>query len=269
MRSGLCLIVLAVAGTASSSVLAERVHHTSASALFGPGSWSGGSPDGVAAYSTGFEPGEGFVPGPIGGQAGWTNFAGATEGQVSTANPAAGLQHLRIAKQVGRPAGALTGGFSPVFGGSMAPTVVSVDVAISALDGADYDVVPQAPSQGFLTARVKFSYLGDILVLDDTGAGLVFVDTGDDWVAGGYRNLRIEIDSGADSINYYYDNALIHTSATGIVAGTQVEQVVLLSDNFQLSDVGDFDNLSVNVVPAPGVVALLGLGGLVGLRRRR
>jgi hypothetical protein len=40
------------------------------------------------------------------------------------------------------------------------------------------------------------------------------------------------------------------------------------SDNFQNPDeVGDFDNVSV--IPAPGALALLGLGGLAAARRRR
>ena len=51
---------------------------------------------GPGNLSTGFEPGEGFAPGPIFGQVGWGAFQVAPEGHIDTVNPAAGSQHLRI-----------------------------------------------------------------------------------------------------------------------------------------------------------------------------
>lgn len=221
----------------------------------------------ATAYVTGFEPGEGFAPGYIGGQAGWSAFtASATEGHVDTVNPYAGEQHLRISHDPDIAAGTLTGGFSPDMGVQNDDAVsVSVMVAIGATGGADYDVVPQAPSQGLLTARVKFSYLGDILVLDDPGTGVAFVDTGVDWLPGGYRNLTIDIDAGSNTIYYSYNGSVIYLSMA--FAGTCVEEVVLLSDNFHIGESGDFDNLVIT--PEPATVALLAIGALGVLRRRR
>ena len=73
-------------------------------------------------------------------------------------NPAGGLQHLRIGNDPLVGAGTFTGAFSPNLGAlPVGPSSVSMDIAISNTGGADYDVIPQAPSQGFLTARVKFS----------------------------------------------------------------------------------------------------------------
>jgi hypothetical protein len=119
--------------------------------------------------------------------------------------------------------------------------MMSVDVAISGLGGADYDVVPQAPSQAMLMARVKFSFTGDILILESGG----FVDSGADFPVGPYFNLRIEADPVANEMFYFIDDVLIHSSASGVFAATTMEQVVLLSDNFHIGDEGDFDNVVI------------------------
>ena len=106
-------------------------------------------------------------------------------------------------------------------------------------------------------------------MLDDPGTGLVFVDTGVDWIAGGYRDLPIDIDAGANTIDYYYGGSLIYSSQGGVFAGATTEQVVLMSDNWQLDEygAGDFDNLVFT--PEPGMLSLLALGGLGMLARRR
>lgn len=257
-------MLVVAAGTAS----ADKIYSTSTQSFLSATSAGTRAGD----YATGFENSEGFA---IGGlpQNGWTEFAATPNAaSISGAHPAAGTQHLRIVKDTTAASGALSGGFSPNSGALAANHyIVSVDFATNDAGGADYDVVPQAPSQGSLSARMKFSWTGDILVLDDIGAGLAFVDTGINFSADGqYRNVTIDINALANTIDYYYDGSLIYSSVTGIVAGTSVEQVVLLSDNFQVgAGWGDFDNLSVTLVPAPGAVALLGLGGLVAGRRRR
>lgn len=72
-----------------------------------------------------------------------------------------------------------------------------------------------------------------------------------------------------DEIRYFFDGSLIHTGA--IFAGTTVDQVLVLHDNFNNADneVADWDNLVVSQIPEPASsVALLALGGLA-LRRRR
>ena len=48
-------------------------------------------------------------------------------------------------------------------------TIMGVEVSVSDTGGADHFIVPQAPSQGLLTATVDFSFLGDILVEDRSG----------------------------------------------------------------------------------------------------
>ena len=76
-----------------------------------------------------------------------------------------------------------------------------MDISITNTGGADYDVVPQAPSQGFLSARVKFNFGGNIFILDDPGPGLQFVDTGVAWTVGQYVNLTIDINPNANTID--------------------------------------------------------------------
>lgn len=243
---GLLLVVASLVAGATTGLTAEKVYDVSISAIPNP---AGLRPiEGALVSETwGFEAAEGFAPGFIGGQVGWTAFTvSIAEAHVDTVNPSAGAQHLRISYDQAVTFGTLIGAFSPVVSDLVVDaSSVSVQVAIGATGGADYDIVPQAPSQGLLTARVKFSYLGDILVLDDIGGGLTFVDTGTDWVPGSYQLLTIAVDPIGGTIDYSYGGSLIYSSVAGVFAGTLVEQVVLLSDNFNVEESGDFDDLVI------------------------
>ncbi len=229
-----------------------------------------------------FEVSEGFATGVLSGQNGWTAFAASTVmPTVDAVNPSSGSQHMHLEND---PAsGGLTniGGFSPLLAPQSATdsSRVSVDIFISNDGGSDYDVVAQAPSLGTLTWRVKFEWLGNINVVDDIGGGLAFIDTGIVWPIGTYFNLEVITDPVANSIEYYIDGNLIYTSVIGLIAAPNVEQVVLLNDNFQLAgETADFDNLQINTfylapptpVPSLGVYAviLLMLSLLVVMRRQ-
>ncbi|MBK8914071.1 MAG: hypothetical protein IPM64_05610 [Phycisphaerales bacterium] len=206
----------------------------------------------VVVYQTGFEAAEGFSVGMVGGQAGWTVITGTParlQPVVATANPRTGAQHFRLAKQANLTSGSLKGGFTPIFNVPAAtPISVSVDVNISGTDGAEYAVALQSSAQGLLTAFVDFSFQdddgdlisGDILVQD----GVDFVPTGFEFVPGQYKTLRIDFDPATNQLTYFYDGMQIFTHGTW--SGTAIDQVVLLSDNFQLpNETGDFDNLRV------------------------
>lgn len=256
------LALLAVVGVAS----ADKVLDSSPASLTSP--FSGGVR--ALPYATGFEPAEGFVPGYIGGQQGWSTFTGTTlEAHVDTVNPAAGEQHMRISYEPNLGAGSLVGAFSPDQGPLGAGQYsMAVDVNIGGTGGADYDIVAQAPSQGYLTFRVKNYWsdfdgdglAGDVLYLDST---LNYADTGFDYTPGVYYNLEVVVDSLAGTIDYYIDGGLVASDV--VFAGTSIEQAVFLSDNYNLGESGDFDNLIIT--PEPASLLLLGLAGLL-IRRR-
>ena len=233
-------------------------------------------PPAVDVLDIGFENAEGYNIGPISGQQTWATFPGEENfAQVLVANPApgGGSQHVRLSdgKQ-----GIGASAFSPDLGAQpLGIYTLTMDVALNDDQGADYDVVAQSPDQAFISARVKFRFDGDIWVQDDVG-GIAFVDTGIDWTPGSqYRELKIVLDAFGDTIDYYFNGALIYQSQGGVYAGTTFEQVVLLADEFQSESftavpAGDFDNILITYdVPTPGALALLGLAAGAWTRRRR
>lgn len=106
-------------------------------------------------------------------------------------------------------------------------------------------------------------------MLDDLGAGLQFVNTGMDFSPGSYENLTVVTNAATDTIDYFYGGNLFYSSVAGVFSATAVEQVILTSDNFFDTDESiSYDNFSI-AIPTPGALALFGLAGVVGLRRRR
>ncbi|MHC4415288.1 MAG: hypothetical protein ACYS0G_08395 [Planctomycetota bacterium] len=214
---------------------------------------TGGISGEVVFYSTGFEAPD-FAVGPIDGQGPvgleWRQFAAsAVEGHVDDANPNMGTQHLRVSKDPDVADATNVGAFSPDLGDfNEINAVVSVWVHLKTLDvnGADYQIAPQAPSQGFVTARMVFVAGGAIEVLDDVGNGLEFVDTGMTWAPGSYKLVTITLDNTSNSLDYTYD-IQSYSGVAGVIAGTSVEEVVLFGNNSQVPfDFGaDFDDLSI------------------------
>jgi hypothetical protein len=212
-----------------------------------------------------------FIVGPLNGQNTWQTFTGGTAcgglntnaTVVSIVPPAIdGAQWVDI--NVGAcPQGTFNGPFGPTSPAQPpGQYTMRCKIRISNTGGADYDVIPQAPSQGFLSARVKFFYgdfdadtiPGDILVLNDPdGAGpmpLAFVGTGAHYTPNTTMDLRVELDNTAGNIKYYINGTLIFTG--NIVAGTSIEQVVIPSDNFQLpGEKGQVDDINFE----PGITA--------------
>jgi hypothetical protein len=85
-----------------------------------------------------------------------------------------------------------------------------------------------------------------------------------------WHEVRVEVDNIADSVSFYIDNLLIARDTTADVDGTifvgHGDYFSSVSDAPQFS-FGLVDNLVV--VPEPGSLAVLGVGALVVLRRRR
>lgn len=229
---------------------------------------------GPTNFSYGFEASEGFVVGPLEPQNGFSaSGSNSPWASISDVNAASGTQHLRLIEDFNVARGttrvALSPNLGPLPDGSSSTTML---VNISNYGGADYDVIGQAPSLGLITWRVKFNFdnglgAGNILVLDDPGGGLGFVDTGVAWIAGEYQSLRVVVDSANDAIRYFYSDTLIYSSQGGIFAGTRVEQLGWLTDNLQLeNESADFDAVTL-FIPEPSAAALLALS-LTGMRRR-
>jgi hypothetical protein len=216
---------------------------------------------------------ESYSDGPINGQGGYTTFAvNANAPAVSTTIPASGARHLRIKQGLG-DATSYNGAFTQDFGDfANESSLVSVDVNISSTGGVTAAVAGQAPSQSLIAWQALFVNDGGIYILDDLdglpGGSLGFVYTGANWTANAYRTFAVDFDAGGNSIEYYYNGALIHTASAGIFGGTAVEQIVLFGDNaYNVGQAVNYDNL--NVVPAPGPIGLLVAAGLLVARRRR
>lgn len=261
-------VAAALAVSAAASATPVKVYNVSTTYI------QGGELNPRAGFTgTGFEAAEGFAVGNIHGQNGWTTFGPGLPGGSVFNHPSKG-RVLQLHKDPGLAGGGNRGAFSPMFKNPDAGTFM-IDVKIDDNDGADYDVVGQSPSQGFLTFRVKFHFGGNIRILDNPGLGLAFVDTGVQWLQNQWANLTVNYDAAANTMNYHYNGAHIYTSVAGMFAGTNVEQAVLLHDNFQHFGTsfsggpvaGYMDNLKL--VPTPGAAALLGLAGLAAARRRR
>lgn len=208
-----------------------------------PGTTSGQERIFQTDLATGFETAEGFTANSNCAQNGWTKFVSSDdEGHIDIVSPSSGAQHARIDKDPSLDILTLTGCFSPDRGVQpVSPSTASIDVAISDTGGADYDVIVQAPSEEVITARVKFSYNGDIKVVDEVDGDLEFVDTGADWDVGPYRTLRINVNPNNNSTYYYYNGSLIYVGS--IFAAATMEQIIFMSDNWQSQDHADFDNV--------------------------
>ena len=227
-------------------------------------------------FGAGFEASEGFSLGTFDAQKSWSvSGLDLPFASISNANPFTGTQHLRLVMDptVGPGMNRIVlSPEQPTPAGT--PSTVYIKVNISNDGGADCDIFGQAPSKNLITWRVKFSWSDDttagpgtIYVLDQTLGGLAYVSTGTAWTEGVYKELRVDFDPVASAIRYYYDGALIYTGS--IVAGTAVEQVGILHDNWQLpNETADFDALSVQTLGEPPVaVKSMTWGGVKALMR--
>lgn len=194
---------------------------------------------------------------------------GASAAQdVSQANPAGGsIQHVRLyydpAQITGGPGDCIVSARVPVNAVAnvnnppiSAPTIVEVDVSISAPFGSDFMVQPQGRGDaGRFSPRVLFFYYGSLYVLDDTGAGATFVNFGSWDTSGAYQPWVMTIDPCANTITYDYGNGLASytdvDSTTGSGMVRFIDQFLVYHDNFANAENYDIDNVHISRNPTP------------------
>lgn len=101
--------------------------------------------------------------------------------------------------------------------------------------------------------------------INDTGVPLLY----DQWV-----EIQIDMDYSTHMATFYYNGAQVAQDSMTSNTGTAADQLdiwldtVALADNPNPGDWMHIDNIRI-VVPAPASIAMLGLGALAGIRRRR
>lgn len=219
-------------------------------------------------YSTGFETAEGWTVGSADGQNGFTAYSGAPAGpNIMDVNPADGNQHLRL--DVDSNAG--TGTFNGIYGPDwtnelqgMDVITTSVDIFITNYDGANYDVAAE-DNTGGVFFDVSFDYQTSILIYDGANT---FIDTNIVWFPNEWFNFEIVSDMNAQTHTYFFKGVNIYSHS--FFEATTYGNAALFSDNWhQAGEYGDMDNFSVEGVPEPATLTILGAAALVALRRKR
>ena len=228
------------------------------------------TPSAATAYTTGFEPTEGYVPGVLGSQQGWQSyFVNPYTGTDTNTTPSQpvindswpvlyGSQNLAISYEPGLPDGSIVAGFSPDPGLQSPGTYdASVDMLIMPkagpywweTGGSNYYVAVLATPEGWITANLCFySYNGNGYVLFRTNVSSTNVDwiyTGLQWEPGYAFHLDITLDATTNQINYYYNGYLMFRG--GVWGMPIAEQVACYSDNQNQTDqvTAYFDNVTV------------------------
>ena len=167
-----------------------------------------------------FESEEGFTLGTIHNQNGWTvTEAGAgtgvylSEQNITDAYASDGTYSLQIAADTEFPPqeNAVVGATSPTLQITGDQIEFSFDIFMDVdedpeTDTADLDFYAVSAGEGFVVARVKFNWEGNIFVLDEVDGTLNFYDSGVAWTPDAWQTVRIEIDFTAGLINYYLDD---------------------------------------------------------------
>lgn len=238
--------------------------------LLAPLSVSDESPRGPAVINIGFEPGEGYVVGALGGQNGWTSAANVG-GSVSAALPDTGLQHARFVDGLAVDGTLVTATSASAGAQAVAASSMSMRINISNDGGADYFILGR--ELGLNSVNIRFVYadfdgdtFGPDIAVVDLAPGAVFVATGTQWVPGVYKTVRADVIPAADQIDYYYDGVLIYRGRIWDQAGTAtvrdtIDAVGIRHDSFQLAnETCDVDNILVSALNATGACCDFVLG---------
>lgn len=230
---------------------------------------SAGVANAAVLYSTGFE--SPFTVGTLNGQQGWACDAGSIQNAAGGART--GTQYAQMTGT--QISGVGTASWGWYTGAGLVPgnqTLVMTCYAgifnysgtrtfTAGLDAYDSSV-----------ARIGAVYLtsdGNIGVLDGIGGG--GATTGLNLALNVYRKLQMVANYGTGSINFLVDDVLIYT---GSFTNTDFGDADIRGTRGSTGTGGGtvqmrFDDYSIEVIPAPGALALAGVGGLLAARRRR
>lgn len=247
---------------------------------------TGRSASAVEVYNSGgYEPTR-FIPGELAGQdtqGPWLKDSGAGTAIVQTAVRQSGAQAVQLTRPAnvnGDTRYGVRRELAPT--GSLQVLRVSWDMNVTqslipnvqfgpffGVEGYDeFNNVPKLIGSLGVDATT-----GDILYQDGFDGALV--ETGEVAPFGQWNRYLLEIDYGADEYSVFFNGARLATTDfvdDGIVGFTDAPLAALAAEGGSISTATGtayFDNYSIEIVPEPSTLAVVGLGSLVLLRRRR
>jgi subtilisin family serine protease len=195
-------------------------------------------------YSVGFE--APFTAGGINGQQGWVTGGTAAQSTVSTAQPFAGTQHLRITSNTSTTGPSAISPTQVV--GTSAFSVLSAKVRITrTTDGSTYEINPQDPVNGTVSTLLRFDRgVARAIQIADFSTGL-YVNTGAVWPLDTYFDLLMKFNRSTGALQVCIDGVSIYNGTTA-VASPYIGNVVARQISQTGSTAGNFLNVDDLVI---------------------
>jgi hypothetical protein len=242
------------------------------------------SADAVEVYnSNGFESPR-FIPGDLAGQdvqGPWLKDSGSGSGVIQSAVSQSG-QAVRLTRAGNESGDTRYGVAKPLVPtGSLQTVRVSWDMNVTQTTDPLLDYGPFFGVEGYDAFGGDIKLIGSLGVDATTGDILYqdgldgfLVETGVDAPFGQWNRYMLEIDYQNDEYSVYFNGARLATTTfvdPGITGFTDAP-LAALAATFESIDFAAgtayFDNYTIEIVPEPTAMALVGLGSLALLRRR-